>query len=240
MNNIILECNDLCLSYDRIEVVSKLNMKLEEGSYLCVLGENGTGKSTLLKGLLQLKKASSGSIKFADGISLRDIGYLPQQSEIQRDFPANVWEIVLSGCVSRLAGRFFFGKNEKKRAKEYMQMLGIYDLSKRSYRQLSGGQQQRVLLARALCAGDKMLVLDEPASNLDPIMTDEMYEIINDLNKKYKMTIVMVSHDVIPAVKHASHVLHLSNHGSYFAKVEDYLQSDIAKLFIKREEEFSK
>lgn len=231
----IIKCENLSLSYDRREVIKNLNMEVEEGSYLCILGENGAGKSTLIKGILQLKKPSGGSITYAEGMSLGDIGYLPQQSEAQRDFPASVYEIVLSGCLNKLGFRFFYGAKEKKLAKTYMDMLGISEISNSVYHELSGGQQQRVLLARALCSGARMLVLDEPVAGLDPLMTKELYSVIDRLNKEYKMTIIMVSHDVAPAIEYSSHILHLGRNKSYFAKVEDYVKSEIADTFLRKE-----
>lgn len=231
----IIRCENLSLSYDRREVIRDLNMEVEEGSYLCVLGENGAGKSTLVKGLLQLKKPSSGNIIYAEGIRQSDIGYLPQQSEAQKDFPASVHEIVLSGCLNRLGFRFFYGSREKKMAEKYMNMLGIYELSNQVYRELSGGQQQRVLLARALCSGAKLLVLDEPVAGLDPLMTKELYALIETLNKEYKMTVIMVSHDVTYAVKYASHILHLEQDRYYFGTVEDYLSSKVSETFLREE-----
>lgn len=231
----IIKCEDLSLSYDRKEVIKNLNMEVEEGSYLCILGENGAGKSTLIKGILQLKKPSSGKILFAEGMSLSDIGYLPQQSEAQRDFPASVYEIVLSGCLNKLGFRFFYGSKEKELAKKYMEMLGIGELSNSVYHELSGGQQQRVLLARALCSGARMLVLDEPVAGLDPLMTKELYDLIERLNKEYKMTVIMVSHDVAPAIEYSTHILHLGQNKTCFAKVEDYIKSEIAEAFIRKE-----
>ena len=231
----VIVCENLTLSYDRKVIIKDLNMIVTKGSYLCILGENGAGKSTLIKGLLQLKKPVAGQIKLADTMTLNDIGYLPQQSEVQRDFPASVKEIVLSGCLNKLGFRFFYNSKEKALAKKYMEMLGIESLANQVYRELSGGQQQRVLLARALCSGAKMLVLDEPVAGLDPVMTNDLYQLIEKLNKEHGMTIIMVSHDITPALTYATHILHLGQNKSYFATVEEYRASDVAEAFLRRE-----
>ena len=178
-----LICKNVSLGYDSRIILSNLNFQINKGDYLCIVGENGSGKSTLMKTLLKLHKPLSGEIKIGDGLLDDEIGYLPQQTEVQKDFPASVKEIVLSGCQSRMGRRPFYNKDEKNLAKENMKKMGISEFSKRCYRELSGGQQQRVLLARALCATQKMLLLDEPVSGLDPIVTEEMYNLIQSLNK---------------------------------------------------------
>ena len=203
-----LTCKNLTLGYNSKIVLENLNFEVNKGDYLCILGDNGSGKTTLMKTLLHLLKPISGSVTTGDGLLADEIGYLPQQTEVQRDFPASVWEIVLSGCQSRCGRRPFYNKEEKKLAKDVLEQLGILSLQKRCYRELSGGQQQRVLLARALCATQKMLLLDEPVTGLDPQATEEMYTLIKELNSK-GITILMISHDVNAALKYASHVLHI-------------------------------
>ncbi|MBO6019852.1 MAG: ATP-binding cassette domain-containing protein, partial [Clostridia bacterium] len=174
----LLTCRDLSLGYDGHEIVHGLNFNVESGDYLCVVGENGSGKSTLMKTILGLLSPLSGEIELGDGLKRNEIGYLPQQTEVQKDFPASVWEIVLSGCQNRMGARPFYRKEEKDLALSNIEKMGIEPFIKRCYRELSGGQQQRVLLARALCATQKMLVLDEPVSGLDPVVTAEMYDLI--------------------------------------------------------------
>jgi len=215
-----LKCDGLTLGYNSKVVIQNLSFEVNKGDYLCILGENGSGKSTLMKTLLRLIKPIEGTITTGDGLLPDEIGYLPQQTEVQRDFPASVWEIVLSGCQSRCGRRPFYNKAEKQLAKQTIAQLGITDLTKRSYRELSGGQQQRVLLARALCATQKMLLLDEPVTGLDPQATEEMYSLIKELNQK-GITILMISHDVEAALKYATHVLHIGKE-NFFGDIKEY------------------
>ena len=190
----LISCNNVSFSYENTSVIKDLSFSVNSGDYLCIVGENGSGKSTLIKGLLGLKNPSSGQIVRGSELKSNEIGYLPQQTPAQKDFPASVFEVVLSGRLNSRGIRPFYTKNDKKIAEENIHRLGIEHLQKRSYRELSGGQQQRVLLARALCASKKLLLLDEPVTGLDPIVTEEMYRLIDELNKKEKITIIMVSH----------------------------------------------
>ena len=233
----LLECKNVSLAYEGKTIVSELDFNVERGDYLCIVGENGSGKTTLMKTLLGLKKPFSGEVIFSDGLSQKSIGDLPQQSTVQRDFPATVKEVVLSGCLGDCGLRPFYGAREKERAAVNMERLGIGDLSSRCYRELSGGQQQRVLLARALCATGQMLLLDEPVAGLDPRVSAEMYELIEDLNKNCKITVVMISHDIDAALKYSTHILHLGEKPLFFGKTEDYIASETARSFIKREKE---
>ena len=227
-----IECRDVALGYEGKIVVDDLTFSVEKGDYLCIVGENGAGKSTLIKALLGLKIPMSGEIIIDKELMSGGIGYLPQQSELQRDFPASVREIVISGCLGRMGIRPFYSKNEKIRSVENMEKMGILDLADKCYRDLSGGQQQRVLLARALCASEKILLLDEPASGLDPVAKNEMYDIVGELNKNYNITVVMVSHDIRSAVKHSKHILHISNKPLFFGETGHYEESDIGKAFL--------
>ncbi|MBR4998243.1 MAG: metal ABC transporter ATP-binding protein [Clostridia bacterium] len=224
-----LICKNVSLGYDSRIILSNLNFQINKGDYLCIVGENGSGKSTLMKTLLKLHKPLSGEINIGDGLLDDEIGYLPQQTEVQKDFPASVKEIVLSGCQSRMGRRPFYNKEEKNLAKENMKKMGISEFSKRCYRELSGGQQQRVLLARALCATQKMLLLDEPVSGLDPIVTEEMYNLIQSLNKD-GITIIMISHDVLAAIKYATHILHIGKE-IFFGTKDEYMNSSVFKKF---------
>lgn len=227
----LITCENAALAYEGHTIVKDLNFTVNSGDYLCIVGENGSGKSTLMKALLRLKEPSEGKISFSQSLSKKDIGYLPQQTAIQRDFPASVQEIVLSGFTGKMGFHPFFGRTEKKKAAENMEKLGIASLAKRCYRELSGGQQQRVLLARALCAAQKLLVLDEPVSGLDPVAAKDLYTVISGLNKKDSMTVIMVSHDIEQAVKYATHILHIRKTPLFFGKTEDYLFSDVCRLF---------
>ncbi len=230
----LLKCTDLTLGYEGNEVVSNLNFEINSGDYLCIVGENGSGKSTLMKTLLNLQPPLSGSIETGDGLKRNEIGYLPQQTVVQRDFPASVWEIVLSGNLASSGFKPFYSKAEKQRAKDNIKRMGIENLTKRCYRELSGGQQQRVLLARALCATKKLLLLDEPVSGLDPKVTNEMYALIKELNSQ-GITVIMISHDIEAAVKYASHILHIS-HEIFFGTKEEYLKSDKGAVFVNAKE----
>lgn len=229
-------CKDLAVGYDGRAVASGLNFSIDKGDYLCIVGENGAGKSTLVKTLLGLLKPISGDIKFEDGLTAHDIGYLPQQTPVQKDFPATVWEIALSGTLPKCGMRPFYGRSEKRLARAQLERLGIWDIRKKCYRNLSGGQQQRVLLARALCAAQKILLLDEPVSGLDPRVTAEMYQLIKDLNKKDGITIIMISHDIAAAVKYATHILHIGEH-CFFGTKKQYLESSLGKAFTGQEGE---
>lgn len=224
-----LACENLSLGYDGKSVVEGLNFEVNIGDYICIAGENGSGKSTLMKTLLKLTAPISGKIETGEGFSLEDIGYLPQQKFMQRDFPASVREIVLSGTLSGSSNRFFYGKKEKQMAALCMVRLGISHLKDKSFSVLSGGQQQRVLLARAVCAAKKMLLLDEPVSGLDPVFATEMYELIKELNEKEKMTILMISHDR-QALEYADHVLHIGSTCT-FGTTKEYLESPLGQTF---------
>ncbi len=228
----LLKCENVSLGYEGTVVTEGLNFTVESGDYLFILGENGSGKSTLIKALLGLKPQLSGNIDFVGEVRKNEIGYLPQQTLVQRDFPASVREIVQSGCVNRCGIRPFYNKEEKKLAKDMMERLEITRLAKRCYRELSGGQQQRVLLARALCAARKMILLDEPVTGLDPKAANEMYELIDGLNKKDGITVIMVSHDMNAAVKYAEHILHIGGKQMFFGTKNDYMNSKIGQAFL--------
>ena len=225
----LLSFENIAIGYDNNPIVENLTFAIEKGDYLTILGENGAGKSTLLKTMLGLIKPLSGKIVFDAEVKKTDIGYLPQQTVVQRDFPASVWEIVISGCLAKNGLRPFYTKEDKALAEANIKRLGLEQLKKRCYRELSGGQQQRVLLARALCASDKILVLDEPVTGLDPKVTVQLYELIDSLNKE-GITIIMISHD-LQALKHANKVLHLG-HQTFFGNKEDYLTSQEYKTFL--------
>ena len=229
-----LTCTDLTLGYEGQEIISKLSFSVESGDYVCILGENGSGKTTLMKTILGLHKPMKGTIETGDGLSRREIGYLPQQDSIQKDFPATVFEIVLSGFQGRCGLRPFYTRREKRQAEKNIELLGISSLKKRCYRELSGGQQQRVLLARAVCATEKMLLLDEPVAALDPKATHEMYSLIEKLNKEYGITVIMISHDVRAAIQFANKVLYIGDK-IFFGTREDYLKYSAAQSAKERE-----
>lgn len=229
----IFECKDVTLGYENKVVAKNLNFKIDQGDYLCVVGENGTGKSTLIKTLLGLIKPLNGEvIANVQGKNHKGVGYLPQQTQAQKDFPASVWEVVLSGVLNNDHRCPFYNKKDKAEAEKNMEKLNISDLKKRCYRELSGGQQQRVLLARALCATDSVLILDEPVTGLDPAASMEFYETIKDLNKKENVTIIMVSHDIKNALNYATHILHLEQENDFFGTVEEYKKSNVSNMFL--------
>ena len=215
-----ITCKNLAIGYDGKVLLKDINFSVKSGDYLCIIGENGSGKSTLMKTLLNLQQPIYGKIMFGAGVKSKEIGYLPQQTVIQKDFPASVREIVLSGCQNCVGMRPFYNRSEKKRASEMMEKLQITNLENRCYRELSGGQQQRVLLARALCATKKILLLDEPVSGLDPKVTEEMYRLIEKINGEDKITIIMISHDIKVAVNYASHILHIGEEIFYGTRQE--------------------
>lgn len=216
-------CRDLSLGYDGVSVCDRINFSVNKGDYLCVVGENGSGKSTLIKALLGLKSPDGGEI-IKENTS--NIGYLPQQSEMQRDFPATALEVVLSGRVAKLGKRFFYSREDKRVALQCLERLGLSELASKSYGSLSGGQQQRALLARALCATGELLLLDEPVSGLDPAATEDMYNLISELNRNEKITVIMVTHDISAALRYATHVLHMSAVPEFFGSAEEYKNSD--------------
>ena len=227
----LIKVRGVSLGYEGKAIFTDLNFEVSKGDYLCIVGENGSGKSTLMKTLLGQKNVVSGKIEFGDGLKQKEIGYLPQQTPVQKDFPASVKEIVYSGCLNGCGLRPFYSKEQKKRANNIMEKLGISDLASSCYRELSGGQQQRVLLARALCATKKLLVLDEPVAGLDPVVTKNLYRLISDINKE-GTTVIMVSHDIHAAIEFASHILHIGNKPLFFGTKEDYQNSDGCHCFI--------
>ena len=223
----LIECKELTAGYEGTPVVKDLSFTVSAGDYLCIVGENGSGKSTLMKTLLGLRSALSGEIIFADGLKQKEIGYLPQQTAAQKDFPATVREVVLSGCLGRKGLSPFYSKADKKLCDDNIELLGISGIAHRSYRNLSGGQQQRVLLARALCATKKLLLLDEPVSGLDPMVTAEMYEIISRLNRENGVTIIMISHDLQGALRYGTKILHMESGAYFFGTTAEYRSTDI-------------
>lgn len=226
----ILECKKLNIGYNEKSVCKDINFTLESGQYVCVIGENGSGKSTLLKTILGLIKPIAGKVVFDKAFNKSLVGYLPQQTDMQRDFPATVREVVMSGFINQMGLRPFYEKSEKEKANETLRYLGIYDLINRSYRELSGGQQQRVLLARALCATNDLLVLDEPTNALDTRSKNKLYDMISDLNKN-GLTILMVSHNIDKVISYATHIIYLKDNLQFAGTKEDFLASEYAKLF---------
>ncbi len=231
----LITCSGLSFSYENQTVVSGLDFRVEEGDYLCIVGENGTGKTTLIRGLLGLKKPSGGKLLLGDGLKSTQIGYVPQQDAVQKDFPASVSEVTLSGCLNARGLLPGYSAAQKKRALENLELLGISDLRNRSFQELSGGQRQRVLLARSLCAAERLLLLDEPTTGLDPLAIEEFYTLMDDLNRKRHMTLIMVSHAIREAVEHADHILHLSQDGNFFGTTQEYRDSAFGRKFLGEE-----
>ncbi|MBQ2676662.1 MAG: metal ABC transporter ATP-binding protein [Clostridia bacterium] len=228
----LLSVKNLSVMYDNLLAAENISFDVAEGDYICIVGENGSGKSTVLKGILGLVPLKSGTVEYIYPVSKTDIGYLPQQTSLQKDFPASVYEVVLSGCLNADKTKWFYNKNDKQTALKNMEKLEILELKNKSYRDLSGGQQQRVLLARALCSAKKLIMLDEPVTGLDPMVSDKMYQIISEINKKTGISVVMVSHDVESAVKYADKILHLDTKMQFFGTTSDYLSSDIGRGFV--------
>lgn len=233
MNNTnLITCDKVSFTYDGITAAKDLDFCVQQNDYLCIIGENGAGKSTLIKGLLKLKKPSSGTIRMDNGLKANEIGYLPQQMIVQKDFPASVYEVILSGCLNRLGMRFFYTKKEKELAEKNLQRMGIENLRDRCYRELSSGQQQRVLLARALCATKKLILLDEPAAGLDPSAAQELYELIRSINEDLGITVIMVSHDIQSVMAYAKHILHLQQAQLFYGTLEEYKTSAVGAEFM--------
>lgn len=228
---VLLEVQDVSVGYEGLKITAPITFSVHTGDYIFIVGENGSGKSTLMKTILGLIPPLAGGITLGEGIRKNEIGYLPQQTDMQRDFPASVREIVLSGCLNRYGRRPFYTAAEKETSLSNMERLGIAALSKRCYRELSGGQQQRVLLARALCAGQKLLLLDEPLAGLDPKASLDLYEIIQTLNEREGITIIMISHDISAAIQYASHILYIKSQAFFFGSKEAYLRTDTGTLF---------
>ena len=230
----LLSCRDVSLGYEGHTVWEHLTFSVHSGEYLCIVGENGSGKSTLLKSLLGLLPPLKGVIRRSDTAGA--VGYLPQQTRAQRDFPATVYEVVLSGCLNQKGLRFFYTAAQKSAALMNMGKLGILELKDQSYRDLSGGQQQRVLLARALCAARSLLILDEPITGLDPAAAQDLYKTLSYLNRKEGMAVVMVTHDLRAALRSARTVLHIGRSSYFLGTVKDYLASPQGRRFREVEE----
>ena len=233
--NELIVCRDAALGYEGRAVLSGLDLRIAAGDYLCVVGENGSGKSTLMKGLLGLLEPMEGVIERAPELKSGAVGYLPQQTQAQKDFPATVYEVVLSGFLNRRGFRFFYTAAQKTEALQAIGKLGILELKDRCYRELSGGQQQRALLARALCAASRLLILDEPITGLDPAAAQDLYKTLRYLNEKEGMAVVMVTHDLRAALENARTVLHIGGKSWFYGTVEDYYRSPEGRRFRKEE-----
>ena len=232
MNQPLLKCEHVDFGYENYDVVKDVSMEINAGDYLCIVGENGSGKSTLMKGLLGLLKPTGGTITLSEDLKKSGIGYLPQQTPAQKDFPATVQEVVISGCLGKRGNRPFYSREEKKTADMNMERLGIMDLKKSCYRDLSGGQKQRTLIARALCATDKLLILDEPITGLDPSTTQDFYRGSRHLNREEKVAVLMVSHDIQNIVVQANKILHLKQTVQFYGPVEEYKKTAFGKEFL--------
>lgn len=228
----LIRCENVSIGYEGQTVVKDLDFQIDPGDYLCIVGENGSGKSTLVRSLLGLKNVEKGQIIYGDGLKQTEIGYLPQQTDVQKDFPASVYEVVRSGRLNSRGFHPFYTAADRKAAVEKMDLLGIRDLARQCFRDLSGGQKQRVLLARALCATKSLLLLDEPVTGLDPIVTGEFYQLIRRINRESGIAVVMVSHDIESAVKDASHILHLQETALFFGTTEEYKRSPVGRRFL--------
>ena len=218
----LITLRDVTIAFEGVPAVEHVSYQVNRGDYMVLIGENGSGKSTLMRAMLGLVHPCAGTVRYGDGLRRNQIGYLPQQTAVQRDFPASVEEVVLSGCINQLGSRFFYGKNLQRKAHEKMALLDIENLSEKSYRTLSGGQQQRVLLARALCATDALLLLDEPVTGLDPGSTQELYGLIRRLNREHGVSVVMVSHDLHGSMADANKVLVVDRGVSFCGSIEEY------------------
>ncbi len=233
---LLLRCEHVDFGYENQDAVIDVSLEVNTGDYICIVGENGSGKSTLMKGILGLLKPTAGKIEVSEELKKAGIGYLPQQTAAQKDFPATVFEVVLSGCLGKRGNRPFYSSKEKETALANLERLGITDLKKSCFRDLSGGQKQRALIARALCATDKLLILDEPITGLDPSAIQDFYYIIRKLNREEKVAILMVSHDMANIVKQAGKILHLQQKVIFCGTMRDYLKSGIGRQFLGGDE----
>lgn len=224
----LMKVENLSVPYENRYVLKDISFEVEQGDYLCIVGENGGGKSTLVKSILGLLPYKEGKVELSD-MRIQDVGYLSQQTNIQAHFPASVMEIVLSGCLNH--GKFspFYTKEQKEKALYHLKELGIEDLKNCCYKELSGGQQQRVLLARALCATSKMLILDEPTTGLDPSVTKDFYQLLYKINQDMGITIVMVTHDLDHALESANKILHVHHTVHFFGSTAEYGECEICK-----------
>lgn len=225
----LIKCNNIEFKYDNKEILKNISFEVNKGDYLCIIGENGSGKSTLLNIISGVLKPNFGTVVLGDELSKREIGYLPQQAEIHENFPASVYEVVISGCVNKLRLKPFYTRKEKQIANYNMNLLEISDIKNKCFHELSGGQKQRVLLARTLCSAENIILLDEPVSGLDPVITESFYNIINHLNSEHGTTIVMVSHDITNSLKYASHIIYLGKDLFYYGSKSDFLSSEFSK-----------
>ncbi|MEG2733067.1 MAG: metal ABC transporter ATP-binding protein [Clostridium sp.] len=233
---LLLKCEHVDFGYENQDAVVDVNIEVNTGDYICIVGENGSGKSTLMKGILGLLKPTSGKIVISDELKRVEIGYLPQQTAAQKDFPATVYEVVLSGCLSKRGNRPFYSKTEKDVAEFNLERLGITDLKRHCYRDLSGGQQQRALIARALCATDKLMILDEPITGLDPSAAQDVYQIVKKINMEEQVAILMVSHDIRNIVHQAGKILHMQQKALFYGTTADYEKSRIGRQFLGGED----
>ena len=224
-----LRCSNLTIAYEKDIVIENLTFQAEKGDYISIIGENGTGKSTLLKAILGLLPLKAGTIQFGDGLKRTNIGYLSQQNPLQKDFPASVFEVVLSGCLNKKGFHPLFSKADKQTARDNLEKLGMLELLHQSFADLSGGQKQRVLLARALCATDRIIFLDEPITGLDPVAMREMYELIEKLNHEMNITIIMVTHDIDNAIKYSNRILCLRKKDYFFGTTKEFEESEFGK-----------
>ena len=229
----ILTCKNASFGYDGEVVLSGIDFTLCGGEYMCILGENGAGKSTLVKGILGLISPVTGEIEFGEGLRACEVGYLPQQTQVQKSFPASVLEVVLSGRINSMGMRPFYNRKDREDAVKKLELMGMKGMERRSFQELSGGQKQRVLLARAMCAAGRLILLDEPVNGLDPAATTDLYELIADINKNMGMTVIMVSHDTQAAVKYASHIMQLSHTQLFYGTVDDYKNSEVGHDYLK-------
>ena len=229
----ILTCKNASFGYDGEVVLSGIDFTLCGGEYMCILGENGAGKSTLVKGILGLISPVTGEIEFGEGLRACEVGYLPQQTQVQKSFPASVLEVVLSGRINSMGMSPFYNRKDREDAVKKLELMGMKGMERRSFQELSGGQKQRVLLARAMCAAGRLILLDEPVSGLDPAATTDLYELIADINKNMGMTVIMVSHDTQAAVKYASHIMQLSHTQLFYGTVDDYKNSEVGHDYLK-------
>lgn len=207
----IVSIKNLSFSYDKQIVLENIDLNIEDKDFLAIIGPNGGGKSTLLKLILGMNKIQQGVIKVLNEIpskNLSKIGYVPQNTNINTDFPIKVIEVVLMGHVGGKRPFIGYGKEEISCAMGALAQVGMQDFAHKKIGSLSGGQRQRVMIARALCAHPKVLLLDEPTASIDVEGQKKIYDLLKELNKT--ITVVVVSHDISVILGYAKKVAHIN------------------------------
>ncbi|HIP51781.1 MAG TPA: ABC transporter ATP-binding protein [Campylobacterales bacterium] len=207
----IIEIKNLSFSYDKQKILEDINLSVKEKDFLAIIGPNGGGKSTLLKLMLGINSIKDGSIHTFGEVpkkNLAKIGYVPQNTNVNTDFPITVSEVVLMGHIGTKRPLFGYANEEKMCALGALSQVGMEKYANEKIGSLSGGQRQRVMIARALCAHPQILILDEPTASIDVEGQKQIYELLQELNSY--ITIIVVSHDISVIMQYANTVVHIN------------------------------